>query len=121
MGSKISPIMFQLNGVSARSRLKALTTRHLEPIHQQCWACGQPMWVAYHTTRTVTTLEGCCQLVLRVRRCRNRFCQEYHRPYRPEEEGSWALPHGEFGLDIIALVGALRIFITGAFLRSIKT
>jgi hypothetical protein len=23
-------------------------------------------------------------------------------------EGSWALPHGEFGLDVIALVGALR-------------
>ncbi len=27
---------------------------------------------------------------------------------RPEEEGGWALPHGEFGLDVIALVGALR-------------
>jgi hypothetical protein len=23
-------------------------------------------------------------------------------------EGSWALPHGEFGLDVIALVGTLR-------------
>jgi hypothetical protein len=32
----------------------------------------------------------------------------YRRPYRPEEEGGWALPHGEFGLDVIALVGALR-------------
>jgi hypothetical protein len=29
-------------------------------------------------------------------------------PYHPEEEGHWALPHGEFGLDIIALIGALR-------------
>jgi hypothetical protein len=27
---------------------------------------------------------------------------------RPEEEGRWALPHGEFGLDVIALVGTLR-------------
>src|SRR5256884_227929 len=27
---------------------------------------------------------------------------------RPEEEGGWALPHGEFGLDVIALVGVLR-------------
>jgi len=27
---------------------------------------------------------------------------------RPEEEGGWALPHGEFGLDVIALVGMLR-------------
>ena len=32
----------------------------------------------------------------------------YHRPYRPEEEGKWALPHGEFGLDVIVLVGTLR-------------
>jgi len=32
----------------------------------------------------------------------------YRRAYRPEEEGRWALPQGEFGLDVIALVGALR-------------
>lgn len=32
----------------------------------------------------------------------------YHQPYRPEEEGKWALPHGEYGLDVIALVGMLR-------------
>jgi hypothetical protein len=28
--------------------------------------------------------------------------------YRPEEEGSWALPHGEFGLEVIALIGRWR-------------
>jgi hypothetical protein len=27
---------------------------------------------------------------------------------RPEEEGAWALPHGEFGLDVIARIGSLR-------------
>jgi hypothetical protein len=32
----------------------------------------------------------------------------YHRPCRPEEEGAFALPQGEFGLDVIALVGSLR-------------
>jgi hypothetical protein len=32
----------------------------------------------------------------------------YHQPYRPEEETAMALPHGEFGLDVIALIGALR-------------
>jgi len=32
----------------------------------------------------------------------------YRCSYRPEEEGRWALPHGEFGLDVIALVGTLR-------------
>ena len=28
--------------------------------------------------------------------------------YRPEEEGRWALPHGEFGLEGIALIGQWR-------------
>jgi hypothetical protein len=27
---------------------------------------------------------------------------------RPEEEGRWALPHGEFGLEVIALIGRWR-------------
>jgi len=66
------------------------------------------MWVAYHTCRTVTTLKGNYRLTLHIRRCRNQQCEWYHRPYRPEEEGRWALPHGEFGLDVIALVGTLR-------------
>ena len=43
-----------------------------------------------------------------VRRCRNAACALYHVPYRAEEEGAWALPHGEFGLDIITVVGQLR-------------
>lgn len=66
------------------------------------------MWVAYHTLRTVTTLQGIWCLTLCVRRCRNQHCEWYHRPYRPEEEGRWALPHGEFGLDVMALIGTLR-------------
>jgi hypothetical protein len=53
-------------------------------------------------------LQGSCRLILRVRRCRNPACEWYHRGFRPEEEGKWALPHGEFGLDVIALVGSLR-------------
>jgi len=35
-------------------------------------------------------------------------CPRYHVAYRPEEEGRWALPHGEFGLEIIALIGRWR-------------
>jgi hypothetical protein len=64
--------------------------------------------VAYHSRRTVTTLEGVVRLRLQVRRCIRPGCVQYHRSYRPEEELGWALPHGEFGLDIIALVGTLR-------------
>ena len=48
------------------------------------------------------------RLRLVVRRCVNPACALYHEPHRPEEEGAFALPQGEFGLDVIALVGALR-------------
>jgi PAS domain-containing protein len=64
--------------------------------------------VTYHSHRTVTTLEGVVRLTLQVRHCVTPACRQYHQPYRPEEELGWALPHGEFGLDVIALVGALR-------------
>ncbi|MBO0781796.1 MAG: hypothetical protein J2P37_23510 [Ktedonobacteraceae bacterium] len=43
-----------------------------------------------------------------VYRCHNQTCSRIHQPTRPEEEGGWALPHGEFGLDVIVLVGTLR-------------
>src|SRR5215212_6943867 len=80
----------------------------LEPYQRQCPGCGGTAQVAYHDRRTVATLDGLYRLVLVVRLCREPACPRYRRPYRPEEEGSWALPHGEFGLDVIALVGALR-------------
>ncbi len=47
-------------------------------------------------------------MTLKVYRCPNKECLRFHQPTRPEEEGSWALTHGEFGLDVIALVGTLR-------------
>lgn len=66
------------------------------------------MWSAYVSQRTVSTLEGVYQMRLHVRRCRNRSCTRYHKPFRPEAEGRIALPQYEFGLDVIALIGALR-------------
>nr|WP_235932715.1 ISNCY family transposase [Dictyobacter arantiisoli] len=64
--------------------------------------------MAYRSTLTVTTLDGLCQLQLNIRRCHNAECSRYRHPYRPEEEGRWVLPHGEFGLDIIAFIGTQR-------------
>lgn len=102
-----------------RSRPSAATPHTLQPVRTRCVACGGTLWVAYHTRRTVTTLEGLVRLTLIVRRCHNSDCERYHRPYRPEEEGVWALPHGEVGLDLIALVGTLRFgeHRTGAEIR----
>ena len=79
-----------------------------EPYQAHGIQCGQPAHVADHSRRTSATLDGLYRLDLAVRRCQNPACPWYQRAYRPEEEGGWALPHGEVGLDVIALVGALR-------------
>lgn len=89
-------------------RVQNSTEHTLTCVQTHCGFCGHPIAVAYRTRRTITTLQGSCRLILRVRRCRNPACEWYHRPYRPEEEGKWALPHGKFGLDVIALIGSLR-------------
>ena len=77
----------------------------LTPLSKQCLQCGARLWVAYHAHRTLMTYRGMVRLTLVVRRCRNAECAWYHLPYRAEEEGAWALPHGEFGLDIITVIG----------------
>ncbi len=80
----------------------------LEPLRTRCPQCQGPLWAAYLNPRTVTTLRGVYRLTMRVRRCITPSCPRYRLPYRPEEESGWALPHGEFGFDVIALIGALR-------------
>src|SRR6476469_5686085 len=94
----------------ARRQPRPAASRHyrLEPYQRRCAHCGGPAHVAYHSRRTVATLDGLYALTLVVRQCQEPTCPLYHHAYRPEEEGHWALPQGEFGLDVIALVGALR-------------
>jgi len=74
----------------------------------RCPGCDRTMWRAYTGSRTIVTLEAPQHLRLQVRRCQNPSCALYHRFYRPEEEGRLALPAQEFGLDVIAAVGAMR-------------
>jgi hypothetical protein len=94
----------------ARREARGIPKREevLRPQRETCVSCGKPLWVAYHNTRTVNTLDGLCRLTVVISSCRNEECERYHVPYHPEEEGIWALPHGEFGLEVIALVGLLR-------------
>ena len=97
------------NAMARKNGRPAATSEQvLTPVCTYCAGCGQPMCIAYRTRRIITTLRGICRLTLRVRRCCNQQCEWYHRPYRPEAEGRWALPHDEFGLDVFALVGTLR-------------
>ena len=82
--------------------------RTLEPVNADCPGCGRRMGVDYYARRTVATLGGLVGLRVQVRRCHDPACPHFHKPYRPEEEGRIALPEHEFGLDVVALVGALR-------------
>jgi len=91
-----------------KPRPEAAREQALEPLRTRCPTCGHAMWADYANYRSVTTLKGVVRLRLKVRRCANPFCERFHKPYRPEAEGAWALPEQEFGLDVIALVGALR-------------
>ena len=81
------------------------TTR---PERTACPDCGRPMRADSANRRTVATLAGLTRLTLTIRRCPNRDCRAYQRPYRPEAEGRYALPRHEFGLDVLARVGRLR-------------
>src|SRR3954466_1353369 len=93
-----------------RRDLRPLPDRTLElPNHtRDCPACGRRPWAPNKPRRTVTTLDGLVQLLLQVRTCRNPECPRRGACLRPEQEGRFALPQHEFGLDVIATVGRLR-------------
>jgi hypothetical protein len=74
----------------------------------RCIGCRGSARADYTKTRKVTTLSGIVSLHMQVRRCHAPECRLAMMPVRPEDEGRWALPGHEFGLDVIALVGSLR-------------
>ena len=87
---------------------EAQFTASLRPLQRTRPQCGHALWIAYNTRRKVVTLEGIFQLRVAISQCHTPSCPRYHTRSHPEEEGRWALPHGEFGLDVIALIGAWR-------------
>ena len=91
-----------------KARPRADRERVLRPLRQCCPGCGRRMGIRYENRRTVATLRGLVRLRLKIRRCEEARCARHHQPYRPEGESAIALPQHEFGLDVMALVGALR-------------
>lgn len=91
-----------------RRRPRPTLAKTLTPVITRCPECDHALWATHCKHRTVTTLDAVTRLTLRVRRCPNPDCQRYRRPCRPEAEALVALPHHEFGLDVLALVGRLR-------------
>src|SRR5258708_901785 len=59
--------------------------------------------------RTVITLDGPVRLIHRGYRCPNAACETRRRSYRSAAADALALPGFTFGLDIVILVGQLRL------------
>jgi hypothetical protein len=93
-----------------RRSARPLPDRTLELACQTraCPSCGGPLWAANIALRAVATMEGLVRLRLQVRSCRNPACPRRGACRRPEQEGRFALPQHEFGLDVVAATGRLR-------------
>src|SRR5262245_43140579 len=89
-------------------RPKATSDTTLTALGTACPGCGATTNVDYYNRRTLTTLRGVSRFRLQVRRCHRPACALFLRPLRPQAEGRLALPRHEFGLDVVALTGALR-------------
>src|SRR5262245_25904724 len=80
----------------------------LAPVTATCVACGHHLYPDYANFRTITTLTGVTRYTLRIGRCRHAPSYRYAVPFRPAAEGRLALPHHEFGPDVIAYAGNRR-------------
>src|SRR3954469_24898482 len=89
-------------------RVKPADEQILVPVHVTCPECGRVMRIRYSNHRAIVSLRDLVRVRLKIRRCETRTCGRYHQAWRPEAEAALALPQHEFGLDVIALAGALR-------------
>jgi hypothetical protein len=83
-------------------------TQTLQPLLRHCPTCGEAMWAAYHHYRPLTTLAAVLRLTRQMRRGLNQTCRHFRAPYRPEQEGRFALPKHACGLDVLAFIGQQR-------------
>jgi hypothetical protein len=91
-----------------RPRPRSTRAQTLTPVLANCPVCQHRLCADYANTRSITTLDGITRLRVHIRRCHNPACSRHRQPYHPEAEPHFALPHHEFGLDVLALVGRLR-------------
>src|SRR5256884_9478964 len=84
--------------------------RWYRPIEHKCLECHRTLREAVAVSRrTVITLEGVIKLNHAGYRCPDAQCVGHTRTYRSVEADALALPHFTYGLDIVLLVGRLRL------------
>src|SRR5438045_1745531 len=84
--------------------------RWYRPIEHTCLECHRTLREAVAVSRrTVITLEGVIKLNHAGYRCPDPQCVGHTRTYRSVEADALALPHFTYGLDLVLLVGQLRL------------
>jgi hypothetical protein len=87
-----------------------LTKQIFYPEIRTCLTCGTTLRrYATLSERTVITLSGPVRVVHYGCRCPNPTCATRARSYRSAQADALALPSFTFGLDIVVLVGQLRL------------
>src|SRR5438067_1398888 len=87
-----------------------LSRRWYRPIEHQCPVCERTLRQAMTLTRrTVITLEGVIRLIHAGYRCPDAQCAGHRRTYRSVQADALALPGMTYGLDVVLLVGRLRL------------
>lgn len=88
----------------------AVTRRFYRPEMTICPTCQTPLRrYATLSQRTVITLDGPVRLIHRGYRCPNVDCPTRPRSYRSAAADALALPGFTFGVDLVILVGHLRL------------
>lgn len=84
--------------------------RWYRPVEHECLECHRILREAVAVSRrTVITLAGVIRLNHAGYRCPDPQCVGHARTYRSVEADALALPHFTYGLDIVLLVGRLRL------------
>jgi hypothetical protein len=87
-----------------------VSRRFYRPEQYHCGDCQKRLHRAVTLSeRTVITLEEVIKLVHAGYRCPDRQCAGYQRTYRSAKADALALPWFTYGLDIVLLVGRLRL------------
>jgi hypothetical protein len=93
-----------------RRTYEQVSRRWYRSAEHQCAVCQRTLRQALTLTRrTVITLEGVIKLIHAGYRCPDPQCVGHQRTYRSPAADALALPGFTYGLDIVVLVGRLRL------------
>ena len=111
----VSPVLFVLAAMKEMPMKQArsyplVIRRWYRSVEHECSTCQRTLRQAMTLSkRTVITLEGVIRLTHAGYRCPDAHCPGHQRTYRSAAADALALPGFTYGLDVVLLVGQLRL------------